>query len=185
METPERERKLSVDRSELFKERHARAKEQFDLFKARYPNEDTKYSNFLRINTPLEEKIVTFEVSYQVSYRGTQDIMESTTKTFKVIGFRGQESEIQSRTMNMVLDSKGAKTDYHLPVNSLRAMAQGFNVHILPRGMEESERKANQKEVQEVLEKGFSVSGLDTSFKFKNKKGRTATMKHDIRHFIN
>jgi hypothetical protein len=177
------------NRRSFMQERHNQAKAQRQFFKENFKDQPLpKYSDFLKNETPLEQKIVSYDVSFQVSYRGTSDAFESTPKTFKVFGFVGQEAEIEKRTMNMVLDSKGQMTKANFPSSTLEMIEKNTDVKvsqgIKPRGMEKSYDRVSRKQASEVMSKGFYVESLDDSFKFKNKKDREGLMKLDVTHFM-
>lgn len=174
------------NRSNALKQRHLFAREQYNAFQEKFPDKakNTKYSDFLKDKTPLEKEIVAYEVSYQVSYRGTVDEITINPRTFIVFGFRGQEAEIQNRTMDMVLDSKGTKSNVKLSPNTAQAINDSTQVNIRPRGMEESSRKPNNMEVSKVVQGGFFVKDLDSRVKLINKKGREGELELDITHFM-
>lgn len=174
-----------MSRSESLKLRHQRARQEFDFFKDRY-NEDVKYSDFLKEDSPLKSKIIVYDVSYQVSYRGSAESLLITPTTFRVIGFKGQETEIQKRTMNMVLDSKGRVSKNNLSPNTLNMLDNELRngIQVLPRGMEESTARVNKEDVEKLYSSGFVVRDLDTTIKIKNSKGREGKMDLDIRHFL-
>lgn len=172
------------NRSEFMRERHALAKQQRDFFQDEF-GETPKYSDFLKSDTPLTSKIVTYEVSFQLSYRGETDHLNISPKTFKVTTFQGNESEIYSRTMSMILDSKGVNTGHHFHPNTIeKAIEPNLNISIAPRGMEESQRRPTASEIKGVINSRFEVSNLDTTLGFKNKRNHKGEMKLDVRHFL-
>lgn len=172
------------NRSTFMKERHMIAKRERDYFKSNFGDGRFKYSDFLSNKSPLIEKTIVYEVSYQVSYRGQRDDLVSEPKTFYVLGFKGQESNIQRRTMDMVTDAKGQKTEHHLAKGTISAIERSTIVKIKPRGMEESQKKPTVYELNQLIDKQILVKELDSKIKIKNRKGREGTLNLDIRHFI-
>lgn len=177
------------NRSSLLRERHKQAKEQRELYQDKFGKENTpSYFEFLKNQTPLQREIIAYDVSFQVSYRGVSDSFDSTPKTFRVYGFAGEESEIQKRTMNMILDSKGASSGDNFVGGSIDMIEQNTDVKISsgikPRGMEESFQTITRENASRVVESGFYVENLDDKFKFKNAKKREGEMKLDISHFM-
>lgn len=166
------------------RERHALAKQQRDFFQDEF-GEAPKYSDFLKSETPLTTKIVTYEVSFQLSYRGETDHLNITPKTFKVTAFEGDQSEIYNRTMSMILDSKGVNTGHHFHPDTIeKAIEPNLNISIAPRGMEESQRRPTADEIKGVINSRFAVSNLDTTLGFSNKRNQKGKMKLDVRHFL-
>ncbi len=167
--------------------RHIIARKQFEVFSERFKNEkDVRYSDFLKERNPLTSQLIKYKVSYQVSYRGKVDDFIMNPTTFTVIGFKNQESEIQKRTMDMILDSKGANTGQHLFPNTItRAIEPNTSINITPRGIERSEESFTNDEIGKVLESKFVVMNLDDKVQFKNSKGRKGELNLDIRHFQN
>jgi len=173
------------DRSSFMKKKHAEAKRQRELFSNKFKDEKKPaYFNFLKNDTPLENRIISYQVSYQVSYRGAVDSILVSPKTFTVFGFKGQEDEIKTRTMNMILDSKGKSTNNNFASGTLSAVKDSTELKILPRGLEQSSKKVSQSDLSNVVESGFVVKDLDTTLTFKNKKNREGKMNLDIRHFL-
>lgn len=171
------------DRSNFMRERHRIAREQRKLYMEKLDkSEKPNYFDFLKNETPLEREIVSYLVSFQVSYTGRDSII-STPQTFVVYGFKGQESEIQKKTMNMVVDSKGKKTNSNFHPNTIEAVEDNTNVMIKPRGLEHSSQKLEHNKVRQFVENGYYVEGLDTELTFKNKKNREGKMNLDLRHF--
>lgn len=171
-------------RSLALKKRHENARFQRELYRKEFSDEkEPSYFDFMRKETPLESKIVAYDVSYQISYTGTENSFISNPKTFKVYGFAGQESEIQKRTMNMVLDSKGSNTGTGFSSGTLDMLEQNIKTDIFPRGMEESKNNLEKNELSKVFENGFFVKDLDSKLKFKNKK-REGQQDLDISHFM-
>ena len=172
------------NRSSFMKQRHADAKVQREIYSNKFGNESKEnYSSFLRKETPLGRQVVIYQVSYQVSYSGAVNTMNSNMTTFEVISFRGNEGEIQNRTMNMVLDSKGTNNDRHLNVGLMNALDNSTDVKILPRGLEETRRNLTSNELNQLKESQFIVNGLDSELKVKNKQNREGSLKLDVRHF--
>lgn len=176
-------------RSQLLRERHKEAKLQRQFYVEKFGKENTpSYFEFLKRETPLEREVISYDVSFQVSYRGVSNAFESTPKTFRVYGFAGEESEIQKRTMNMILDSKGAITGSNFVGGTLDMIEQNTSVKITrdiyPRGMEESNKKVSRNQTQKIVESGFYVEDLDSKFKFENKNKREGEMRLDISHFM-
>lgn len=175
----------NFNRSQFMKARHAEAKKQKELFSNKFKDEkQPNYFNFLKGETPLENRIIAYEVSYQVSYRGAVDSINVPSSTFTIYGFKGQENEIEKRTMNMILDSKGKMTGANFAGGTINAIENSTEIRVLPRGMEQSSKKVSRKDLENVVESGFVVKNLDSDLKFTNKKGREGRMKLDIRHFI-
>lgn len=170
-------------RSEFMKQRHAFAKEQRQFYEKKY-GEEIKYSDFLKTETPLTRRLVTFEVSFQLSYRGESDHLNINPQTFKVTAFEGEESEIYNRTMSMILDSRGINTGSHFQPNTIEMMENNVDIQIKPRGMEESQKRPNRDEVKGVINSGFEVRELDNTINFTNKKGKSGQMRVDMRHFL-
>lgn len=170
------------------KTRHLEAKRQKEYFEKTF-GEDTKtsYSDFMKKETPITRNIVTYEVSYQLNYRGEGDSMIIAPKTFKVVAFEGQEHDIYSKTMNMVTDSKGAMTGDNFQSGTIGMIEDNLKVDVkrvqYPRGMERSQKKPTREEVNNLLSTGFSVSAIDKDIKFKNKKGGEGRVNLDMRHF--
>lgn len=172
-------------RSSFMKRRHALAKKQFNFYSEQFGQEgDFTYSDFLKSENPLTSQLVKYKVSYQVSYRGKTDDFIMNPRTFTVVGFRNEESEIQRRTMDMILDSKGVNTGHHLFPNTIsKAVEPNTSIEITPRGIERSEDKFTQNEIGRVLNSRFIVEDLDEVVDFKNSKNRKGELKLDIRHF--
>jgi len=176
---------MSKKISNVMKQRHEQAKSQRNLFKETYPEEKTpKYFEFLKNDSPLSSRIISYEVSYQLSYRGQQDAILITPKTFTVYGLAGQEHMIQNNTMNMVLDSKGQMTHSHMNNGMLGAIEDNMEIKVTPRGMEESQKRPSKEAIKKVSENGMYAERLDESIKFTNKKGREGNLKLDVRHFM-
>lgn len=166
------------------KRKHSLAKKQFEMFNEQFKGEKkVAYSDFLGNDTPLTRKLIKYKVSYQVSYRGKVDEFIMNPRTFTVVGFRSEESEIQKRTMDMILDSKGANTGHHLVPNTIAAIEKSTTIDILPRGIEKSEETFSSAEISKVMDSRFVVFNLDENVDFKNKKGGKGELKLDIRHF--
>ena len=166
------------------RQRHALARQQRQQFKSTFGEESTpSYKEFFQNETPYTEKLVKYEVSYQISYRGNTQALETTSKTFTVVGLQGQTSELQERTMNMILDSKGQKTQSNFAVNTLRAVKNSTDITIRPRGLEPSQKDITKDEIAKVSETGFLLENLDDVLEFKNKQGRKGRMSLDTRHF--
>lgn len=166
------------------KRRHALARKQFDTFTDQFQGKkEVAYSDFLKKDTPLTMELVKYKVSFQVSYRGRVDEFIMNPRTFTVVGFRNQESEIQRRTMDMVLDSKGVNTGHHLFPNTITAVENSTTIDIKPRGIERSEEQFSSSEISRVIDSQFVVFDLDENVDFKNKKGGKGELKLDIRHF--
>jgi len=175
--------------SNAVKQRHQVAKFQQQLYVNKFGEHSLKanglrYSDFLKNKTPLENQIVVYDVSFQISYSGNSESLISNMATFKVIGFRGNETQIKSNTMEMVLDSKGKVTRENFQPNTLNAVENSTQIDIKARGLEESTANLSNIELRNLIEHGNIVKELDETLKFKNKKGREGTMNMDIRHFI-
>lgn len=176
--------KNSFDRKTFMRERHAFAKEQKSFFEKEFGETDLKYSDFLKSDSPLSNQLVTYDVSFQLSYRGRHGHLDINRQTFQVTGFRGDESQIYNNTMNLVLDSKGKMTNNNFSPNTLTAIEDNIVIKINPRGMEESTRKPSREEIEKVIGSRFTISGLDKDMGIKNKAGTTGKMNLDIRHFL-
>ena len=171
-------------RAVALRQRHAEAKFQRELYVQRFGEEKVpKYSSFLRNTTPLEEQLVVYDVSFQVSYRGNKDDLLISPVTFKVVGFKTQEQQIRDRTMNLILDSKGSTSKVGFRPNTLKAVEGATQVDVKPRGMEESTANLSKADLRKVAEDRFLVKELDNKVEFSNKKGRKGSMDLDIRHF--
>ena len=168
-----------------FQEKKQRAREHreiyFETFKTKLP-----YSKFLKEENPLTKSLVVYDVSYQVSYRGHYDHIVSTRQTFQVYGFANQDAEIKRRTMDMVISSRGKSNGSYLSGGSQEAIENGFETHIVPRGLEKSDRQLTTEEIRKLTnsKNHMIVKNLDNTFTFKNKKGREGNLKLDITHFM-
>ena len=171
--------------SQFMKQRHKEAREKKKLYEEFYPEEEKKpYSYFLREKTFIDEQIVAYQVSYQVSYRGDIGGIFISPKTFIVYGIAGQENEIYNRTMNMILGAEGNKTGNQLPVGTQEAISRGAEIKVFPRGMEESFKRPKVSQYEQVFEKNFHVENLDSVVEMKNHKNRKGELELDIRHFL-
>lgn len=178
---------MAFDRKKFMEKRHQLAKMQRDYFKKEFPEKDLpEYSKFLKNDSPIRENIVAYQVSFQLSYRGSNDDMIfQTAHTFNVYGLRGQESEIQEKTMNSVLDAKGESSGDSFKPNTIEMIENNAKVDVLPRGMEQTQKnKLSDKELRQVLQSGIAFDYIPNKIKFKNKKNREGEMKLDLRHFI-
>ncbi len=178
-------KKKPFSRSEFMREKHAQAKKQRSIFAQKFDKQDLpSYSSFLKRETPLENQIIAYEVSYQVSYRGQVDDITISPQTFLVYGFRNNESQIRENTMNMLIDSKGKITGHNLHPNTAKTIESNADIKIFPRGMEESFKQVPSDIKRQVINQNYVVKELDTTIKMKNKKGRTGDLNLDIRHFL-
>ena len=174
---------MTFNRSEFMRSRHALAREQRDFYFDKF-GESREYSDFLGRETPLTNKIVTYEVSYQLTYRGEFDDLILTPQTFKVIALEGSDADIYNKSMNMFLDSKGETSKNHFASGTLNMIKKNIDIQtkILPRGVEESQRRPDSNELRQFINKGFVVSGID-KIKYTNSKGSKGVNKLDVRHF--
>lgn len=177
--------KKPFDRSKFMKERHENAKFQRQVFKDRFGKE-LDYSEFLKVNdNPFRDKLVTYDVSFQVNYLGKFDDIFMSSQTFTVTAYKQSEPEIRSRVMNLVLDSKGKITERGFTGNQVKAVKDNLSIPITPRGAELNEKKLSYEEITRLINNDFVVRGLDKGIKIKNRRGSTGDMKLDIRHFFN
>jgi len=180
--------KKKFNRSEYMKNLHAEAKQQRSYFINNFGETKTpSYSQFLKGETPLNTNIVTYEVSYQLNYTSEFNALIIKPQTFKVVAFEGQEDEIMNKTIEMVKDSKGKNSKAHFNDGALGVINDGLDVKVkrisYPRGMEKSQKKPTREEIQNLIRSGSSISQIDGTVSFTNKKGRSGKMEMDLRHF--
>jgi len=174
---------VKFNRSEFMKQRHAHAREQRTYYKTQF-GEDVGYGEFLKNESPLQNKIISYDVSFQATYRGEKNEFEASIQTFKVFGLAGQEAEIERRAMNLVLDSRGEITGKGFNSSLISEIEKSGKATITPRGMEESFKKSHltRTKINNVVETGFIVEELDkVDVKGKTGKGK---MNLDINHFL-
>lgn len=169
------------DRSSFMKERHLFAKKQQGLYENKF-GEKKDYSSFLRNESPLTRKIVTYEVSYQLNYRGETDSFIINPRTLKIIGYQGDEQAIKGRVMNTIKDSKGDNSGDHLQPGTIDMIDKNLSVDE-PRGMEKKEYTPTRQEINDVISHGVHIKDIDKTITFKNKKGREGVQRLDMRHF--
>lgn len=174
------------NRGSYMRERHRQSKRMFSYYKENV-SEDASYSDFMRKDTPMSDIIVEYSVSYQLSYSGEVDEIKSKPYTFTVYGLRGEEVEIEKRTMNMLIDSKGGMTKENFNQGVIEKLEQSnnSNVRVLPRGMEQVKNSVERNNIVNFINSGnkYYTKELDTSIKFENKKGREGEMKLDTLWF--
>lgn len=170
----------NFNRSQFMSNRHKESKAMFSYYKENIGT-DVKYSDFLKRDTPLDDEIVSYEVSYQLTYSGESDEIKSTPYTFVVYGRRGQESDIESRTMKMIIDSRGVVTDenFNTGITEKLEKDSNTNIHATPRGMEQVTDRIERENIVNAITSGsqYHVRELDNTIKFKNKKGGEGEMK--------
>jgi hypothetical protein len=181
--------KKDLRKSIYAKEQHARARAKKQLYEDITGKSDIEYSEFLKNNSPIEEYIEVYNVSFQLSYRGESGSLQINPQTFQVYALKGfeTENEIYQNTMDMVLDMKGEKTNNELPPNTREKLENSVKIEIKPRGME----KTNLTQIKDtsvyeglVLGGGKYVKNLDNVTTLKNGKGGKSKVKLDITHFI-
>ncbi|MFW6282486.1 MAG: hypothetical protein ACOC1P_00330 [Minisyncoccales bacterium] len=173
-----------MSRSESLKKHHAQAKTKYELYKQFVGSKGVSYQDFRADKTPLENQVVAYDVSFQASYRGNVGGIFIALKTFTVFGLRGDEENIQQKTMEMVVTSRGKSTSAMFNPGLADAVEGNLDVKVKPRGMEQSEKKPRIDEYETIFTGGFAVRELDTEMKFKNHKNREGVMKLDIRKFL-
>jgi len=178
---------MAFDRQQFMKQRHKVAKLQREYFKEEFPKKDLpSYSEFLKNDSPIREEIIAYEVSYQLNYQGiTDDMFIDNSQTFYVYGLKGMEKEIEERSMNALLDSKGENNSMHFNRGTLEMLETKKPVNITPRGMEQApKKKINDKELRQVIENKIAFDHIPNKIKFTNRKNREGEMKLDITHFV-
>ena len=192
--------KQNFNRSEFNKLWHRRAKAQREIFKNEFPNKEVpKYSEFLKKDSKVINNIVSYNVSYQVNYKGDYEHFILPVQTFKVYGLKNQDEEVKNRTINMVQTSKGVNSKQMLsPKTISKAVSPQLlkTIEVKPRGIEKVEQKDlfsynnmldlknDVENLENLTYNKFIVKELDTTIKFKNKKGRSGEMKLDISNFL-
>lgn len=180
------------NRSAFTKELHYMAKTRRDFFKEKFPEEKVpKYSEFLKNENPVDNRIMAYEVSYQLSYESQKEGLKmKQPRTFTIYALQGLQSadEIYERTKTMVLDMKAKGTTNTLPIGTRGYFDDNdkyLNIEVNPRGMEAVEnKKVLAKHYEKILNNDFAVDSLDEEVKIENKKGYESTMKLDITHFM-
>jgi len=163
---------------------HESAKAQRVYFETNFPSQKVpKYSDFLKNNSPISEEIVTYDVSYQVSYTGMKDDITINPQTFEVIGFKNDASKIETDTMDMIIDAKGEISDNNFTGKTSDAIKNNTTINITPRGLESTSKKPSRNDINRIISGEVIVKKLDTSVNMKNRKGRVGSLKMDIRHF--
>jgi len=183
--------KRKFNRSNFMRARHKEARRQRSFF-SELDDSQTKYSDFLSAETPLERKIVSYDVSYQVSYKSaSNEINIKSPSTFRVYAIEGMNTsdKIFQGTVDAVQNVRGAGSN-----NKFNSAAQdviGRNIEVdmnrvdKPRGMEQVDAPTITKEVIDGLKgnKGFFVEGRDQQVEVKGKKS-SAKMSVDITRYI-
>lgn len=178
--------KSKFNRSAFMKERHEFTRQQRARFSKDY-GEELPYNEFMKNETPLSDKIIVYDVSYQLNYTGEVDSMIINKQTLKVVAFEGQEEVITNKVMESLTTAKGSNTKHHLSTGTTQMIEDNATIiakpKSYPRGMERSQRKPTKQEIDEVIKYGLSVSNIEDKVKFTNKKGRIGKLDMDLRHF--
>lgn len=183
--------KRKFNRSTFMRARHKEARRQRAFF-SELSDDETKYSDFLSAESPLEKKIVSYDVSYQVSYKSaSNEINIKSPSTFRVyaIGGMNTEDKIFQGTVDAVQNVRGAGTNKKF--NSAAQDTIGRNIDVdmnrvdKPRGMEQVDDPKITREIIDGLKgnQGFFVEGKDQVVEVKGKKS-SAKMNVDITRYI-
>jgi len=176
----------NFNRSQYMKQKHQLAKAQKQVYESRF-DKIANYKDFLSKDNPLQRSIVTYQVSYQISYIGEFDTIKTKWETLEVTTYEQNKKEIKKKIMNMLLDSRGKLTGDMFNAGAQQVISTNTKIKvtpmIYPRGAEQKRVKFRElSEIEDVLSNKYVVKGVD-KMKFTNKKGREGEMKLDFRHF--
>ena len=190
--------------SKLMKLRHKLARERREIYYNLLGREKKlKYSEFLKNRSIVEDNIVGYKVSFQVSYiSDTYDnILETDYQTFEIFAFKSPETKtfIERDLYAMVGDMKDSNNK-NLNIRLKEALSSGKGIKAdfdridlsKARGMEQINNINDKTKLIEVYEKlregGYYIKGLDLKTNLKKIenhkiKGRSK-MYYDILHFM-
>lgn len=188
-------KKPETNQSQGLKRHHELTRERIKTFDELYPDEERpKYNEFRRKeNNPLDNRVISFKVSYQYNYSGKTGSFISQPQTFRVITTRDamRRDMVLNNTSNMVLDARGSITGDRIPMALRKAIASDVNNNLKlkaePRGIEREELTMLRKDTRfytQLRDKKFIVENLDTNVTITNKKKRKSDMQLDITHFM-
>lgn len=182
---------MKFNRSQFMKERHARARKQRDLFNELTGTQNNNYSDFLGNETPLDKKVVAYDVSYQVSYSSNSNRIDiKSPETFRVYALQSAQTEdkITQNVTFAIQNVRGTQTNKQFNSSAQRVIGDNTKVNLervdMPRGFEKSQKLTYSAEIIDSLKGGrMFVEGRDQKVNVQNKKS-SAKMSVDITKFI-
>ena len=175
-------KKTSFNRSQFMKERWRVAKEKQSFFEKLMPNEKASSKNFLGKSNPLDSRIEVIYISAQANYQSALGGIYTEPKTFKVITFKGLETEntIKNKTKSAFASMKMRGETFNSGFQSAIETHTKVDFDMI-RGFEEiDDYKLSSDEYLKLSHGGIIVDGLDSGVKFsKNKNNK---QKGDLRY---
>lgn len=166
------------------KERWNTARQEQSFYET-YTGEKKSSREFFANVNPFTEKIVTYEVSYQLNYSSQRDAMKITNaNTFYVYAFeptpQSGETIIQNTKDAVINASSSQGNGFQLGTQAM--IEKNMQVKLdKPRGLEISNKPPTKEVIESVTKgKGFYVEQRDTEFEVSNKKGSKFKMKGNL-----
>jgi len=189
---------MGYDRSKIMKDRWAESRLFHQYYKSKNPSSKTGVKEFFRNENPLTERLTTYEVSYQLSYRDSSgNGIQISPETFKVYVLAVNpetKTSIVNNTINAITEMRGKITGDSWSRNAkenlikpnLRVDVDRLNE---PRGMEERKEKVSRETINRVIaQSGYYAEGLDSNVKVKKMKGgkeeASFDQSLDLSHFM-
>lgn len=172
------------NRSKFMKDYHAVVRQRKEFYKSVNPDQDVKYSDFMRSENPVDSNLVALQVTFGLDYSSKKNQFSIAQETFTIYAYnspnlqdniyqRVQESIVQSRSVggNQFNDGvKGALISGALS-RQLDIKFQELDI----RGMELKENFEKKKSIYEDLEtgEGFATESLPKTITIKGKSSKT------------
>lgn len=183
------------NRSQFVKNQHKQARIQREFYEELTGNKG-KYQDFMKNETPLDDQVVVYDVSYQMTYMSNNNNFSvESPQTFRVYALNGQytQENIVQNTIEAVKNMKSPNTGSGLNVGLQRTIDRDLDVQTskvpLPRGFEKnSDVKLNKDIIDSVKNSnGFYVETLDSNVQIsggKRRSSNTAYMNVDLTRYI-
>ena len=185
---------VEFNRSNYLKQRHSEARKQRALYEG-LTGESAPYSSFFRNYTLLEENIVVYDVSMQVSYTSQKNALAMiSAETFKVVALRSRisDDQVYAETTNALVNAVSKDTGGKINPKTASMILENpiyNNINLKPiRGIEEDYGTKITPEMIERLKdspSGMYVDKNDVSFTYKNKRGNTSKMNMNLGQYFN
>jgi len=175
------------NRSEFMKTRWDTAQQKAKMYEQISGETDYNKKSFLSdTQNPLDQSIVTYDVTTQMNYQSPQGGLIIQPKTFQVTAFRSHivKENIENKTKRSLSGMKINGDSFNSGLQSAIESKASVEFRDI-RGMEETKKTLSQQEYSQLLRGEFIVTSIDDDLTFtKGKGGKKYNAKQDLSEFM-
>lgn len=167
---------------------HQRAKKQQSYYE-QLTGERSKYSEFLKTETPLNRKVVVYDVSYQLNYASNKSsLFINSPETYRVYAIENENTSdiIYQNTKDAVINMKSINGN-GFQLETQKMINDKIKIDISKRSPRGLERTDNYKLNEDIIKKikssnnGLYVETVDSLVKVKGGKKDKVTRQTEMK----